>query len=189
MTFRSYLLTWLAVLGLSLSLYDPTFGAQNAPISATVVSNHAAVTPNLADQSLLQPTAVASVASFQTLAAGDEHACGLTSAGGVQCWGDNADGQVGDGTDFPYRPAVDVVGLTSGVQAVTAGGGHSCALSATHRSRLAGSPGQQRPLLPAEPTSVPCYKVGPSNVGGTICKGSWAMARTPAKTSRSRSPI
>ena len=131
MTFRSYLLTWLAVLGLSLSLYDPTFGAQNAPISATVVSNHAAVTPNLADQSLLQPTAITSVAGFQTLAAGDEHACGLTTTGGVQCWGDNANGQVGDGTDFPYRPPVAVVGLTSGVQAVAAGGSHSCALLAT----------------------------------------------------------
>lgn len=115
MTFRTYLLIWLTVLTLSLSLYHPIFAKQGAPTSP-------------ADQPLLQPRVVVSVASFQTLAAGEEHACGLTTAGGVQCWGDNADGQVGDGTDFPYRPAVDVVGLTRGVQAITAGSGHSCAL-------------------------------------------------------------
>lgn len=65
---------------------------------------------------------------FASLTAGDEHTCGLTTGNGVICWGANGDGQVGDGTTFAYRPAVSVATLQSGVQAVIANGGHSCAL-------------------------------------------------------------
>jgi alpha-tubulin suppressor-like RCC1 family protein len=70
------------------------------------------------------------------VAAGGDHTCVLTTAGGAQCWGDNSSGQLGDGTttqrcgiftcnNFP----MDVVGLTSGVAAVAAGRYHTCALT------------------------------------------------------------
>lgn len=119
MNYRIQWLILLTVLSLSGSLYQPTFAA-SLPLAA-MPQRTSASAPAAPTQSQL-------VARFQALVAGEEHVCGLTTTGGVQCWGDNADGQVGDGTDFPYRPPVDVVGLTSGVQAVTAGGGHSCAL-------------------------------------------------------------
>lgn len=66
--------------------------------------------------------------AFTAIDGGEEHTCGLTTGGGVACWGDHTDGQTGDGTDFPYRPVVTVVGLESGVQAVVAGSSHTCAL-------------------------------------------------------------
>lgn len=62
------------------------------------------------------------------LAAGNDHTCALTTVGAVQCWGDNADGQVGDGSDFPSRPPVDVVGLAANIIDIATGGNHSCAL-------------------------------------------------------------
>ncbi len=66
--------------------------------------------------------------SFKKIVAGNDHTCGLTTDGALQCWGDNADGQVGDGSDFPSRPPVTVSGLGSGVLDAATGGNHSCAI-------------------------------------------------------------
>ena len=64
----------------------------------------------------------------QQLATGDGHACVLTTAGGVKCWGNNEYGQLGDGTTTHRYLPVNVVGLSSGVVAVSTGYRHSCAL-------------------------------------------------------------
>jgi alpha-tubulin suppressor-like RCC1 family protein len=65
---------------------------------------------------------------MHAIAAGIAHTCAITPEGGVQCWGNNAVGQLGDGTNRSSNIPVKVVGITGGTT-IVAGGNHTCILS------------------------------------------------------------
>jgi alpha-tubulin suppressor-like RCC1 family protein len=81
---------------------------------------------------------------IKSIAAGGRHTCALTINGGVKCWGCNENGQLGDGKFIAMPPfanstPVDVIGLTSGVIAITAGDSHTCALTQDGKIKCWGS--------------------------------------------------
>ena len=60
----------------------------------------------------------------------EEHACALIAGGHVDCWGDNAYGDLGNGTTTASWTPVLVSGVSNAIE-VSAGGNDSCAVLAT----------------------------------------------------------
>jgi alpha-tubulin suppressor-like RCC1 family protein len=72
------------------------------------------------------------------ISAGDAHTCAVLASGVVQCWGDNAHGQLGGGSGVSSLLPVLVAGL-DGVTAIQAGLRFTCALLADRSVRCWGN--------------------------------------------------
>ncbi len=72
------------------------------------------------------------------LAVGSNHACVLTTAGSVQCWGYNQYGQLGDGTTTTRTTPVTVTGMSSGIASIQARRDHTCAITTGGEARCWG---------------------------------------------------
>ena len=59
---------------------------------------------------------------------GLDHACALFTTGGVMCWGNGYHGQLGNGSSMDRYFPVGVIGLGSGVAAISAGHDYTCAV-------------------------------------------------------------
>ena len=119
------------------SSLNPSSYGQTVTLGATIAGNGGGA-PSGTLTFLDGATALGSVAVNTRgvgypIAGGEYHSCALTGAGGVQCWGYNSNGQLGDPTNNSAPNAnptpLAVSGLTSGITAVSAGGEHSCALT------------------------------------------------------------
>ena len=72
------------------------------------------------------PVEVANISTATAAIAGGFHTCALLADGSVKCWGENDDGQLGNGSSTSSSTPVSVIGLPP-VAAVSAGAWHTCA--------------------------------------------------------------
>jgi alpha-tubulin suppressor-like RCC1 family protein len=81
------------------------------------------------------PVTVSGALVFQAISAGWQHTCGLTRGGVAYCWGNNYDGQLGDGTRGPPSGGewirTSPVPVSGGLvfQIIGAGSDHTCGLT------------------------------------------------------------
>ena len=68
---------------------------------------------------------------------GDVHSCVIVASGQVRCWGDNAAGQLGNGTTADSSTPVGAIGV-SGATAIATGGFHTCVIVAGGQVRCWG---------------------------------------------------
>ncbi|GKS57130.1 hypothetical protein YTPLAS18_06570 [Nitrospira sp.] len=85
------------------------------------------------------PVPTPSLQGVTTLASGWTHSCALTKDGRVRCWGNNQDGQLGDGTRVSQHTPDLVVGLLGSARDVTVGERHTCILTASGGVKCWGS--------------------------------------------------
>lgn len=71
------------------------------------------------------PAGVIAISASNTFSA-----CAVTAAGAAECWGDNTNGTLGDGTMTNSLVPVPVTGLSSGVVGISANGRTTCAVTA-----------------------------------------------------------
>lgn len=109
-----------------------------------------------------QPVGVATLSyDVVEVAAGSSHTCARLKSGELYCWGSNTFGQLGIGTPESHRFPALVSGLPSGVNKVTAGLGHTCAIL----------------------DSGPVYCWG-NNLAGALGDGSTESSRSPVAAPR-----
>jgi alpha-tubulin suppressor-like RCC1 family protein len=105
------------------------------------------------------PVPVGGVETVLAPAAGQLHTCAITTANAVACWGEDMNGQLGDGAPGPDRATpVEVAGLRDALE-LCAGTDHTCARVADGRvlcwgSNASGQLGDGTTVASATPTPV-----------------------------------
>ena len=104
-------------------------------LGACLVAAPAASAPALA---AIAPSTPA-LSNVANVSVGGGHACAVDGSGALYCWGSNATGQLGV-SGIPYSDIpVRVTGMGSGIASVSAGSGHTCALTTSATVKCWGS--------------------------------------------------
>jgi alpha-tubulin suppressor-like RCC1 family protein len=103
---------------------DGTLWCWGGNLSGQLGSDSIAVLPTAQTSDPVQVTGT----TWKSVSAGQSHTCAVTVDGTLWCWGDNSEGQLGDGTEDSESTPV-AVGSGQTWTMVAAGISHTCALA------------------------------------------------------------
>jgi alpha-tubulin suppressor-like RCC1 family protein len=130
------------------------------------------------------PVTIAGLPSAVSVAVGTEFACALTTVGSVYCWGQANMGQLGGGSGLGTASAtpVQVQGLSSGVQSLSAGMNMACAVTGAGAVKCwgSGSLGDGQSFSSDIPVAVKNLQSGQATVAISGSGGGLACATSTA---------
>ena len=127
-----------------------------------------------ADDERSQPTLVAGgITNWTAVSAGDHHNCARRANGQVLCWGDDGDGQLGNGGGSNDRDVPTPIAGGGNWRSVSSGDMHSCAVRATGQASCWGldAEGAIGDGVPAGIRYAPVQVVGPVTDWTSISAG------------------
>ena len=119
---------------------------------------------NTTSSAVKRPESVRNLSDVAQVSTGGSHACALLDAGTVKCWGENANGQLGNNSTTDAKTPVVVSGLAD-VQYIEAGTDHTCALLESGAVKCWGKGGNGR--LGNNLTTDAKTPVSVSGIGGS----------------------
>jgi alpha-tubulin suppressor-like RCC1 family protein len=100
------------------------------------------------------------------ISSGLDSNCAVTAAGTTECWGANANGQLGNGSNTNSSTPVVVAGLAIGVTAIASGNQHSCAATNSGSAQCWGSNANgQLANGTTRSSAIPVEALGMNNIG------------------------
>ena len=92
------------------------------------------------------PSTVVGISNGVQVTAGFDHTCARLDDNSARCWGNGMNGELGDGNggggfSTPYSATTpqNVLNLSGGITSISAGGGHTCAVTTTNTAKCWGS--------------------------------------------------
>ncbi|MFM2106413.1 MAG: hypothetical protein RL338_1445 [Chloroflexota bacterium] len=95
---------------------------------ASALSGTLSTTVSRVTYSATLSSSAGTIPTASAVAAGEQHACALDTAGNIWCWGRNSYGEVGSGDTTDRSTATYVAGLPGAASKVDVGWNHTCAL-------------------------------------------------------------
>lgn len=102
------------------------------------------------------------ISSVSAISCGIGHACALMNDGSMDCWGDNVEGELGDGTTTNRAYAAPVTILDGPVSIISAGFDRTCAVTSDLKTRCWGGE-----VLPDGSSASSAYPIAAFSSSGT----------------------